>query len=246
MVLQEKDLIKIGGSTSDMYIIRHIVAGVQLYTNVNMPSKTLLQTLDPLGNVKTSQEYEGFKGFWDASKEFEKLIEERLDLEEIINYQVGDVVFIDKPIGNLKKGDAIAITEISPDGLKIKKFMKLDKQSLDKIKKSPLVKKLIKSEWSDFLSNQGINSLDDLEPNTLYDFGLSPMTTIFIPPTVGYKGVLMPNNRYDINTGSNAFKVLLQNLVLDTNNDGKTELKAKVEFEDGSDGVLPLSTFENN
>jgi hypothetical protein len=243
MVISEKDLQVVGSSTTSLgYYVRHALAGVQLYTSRNTPNQTFVQTIDAIGNVKTSKEYQGFQGFWQATMEFERIIAERLNLEEIIGYQVGDIVFIEKPVGNLRKGDAIAITEISPDGLKIKKFIKLDKQELKNAKKSGRLKQLVKNEELDFLAKKGITSLSELEPDKQYDFDLAPQSVTVMPITQNYRGFEI-NEKYEIDILVGGGDVTLQNIVLETDVNGKTQVKGKVLFEDGSDGVLSLNVL---
>jgi len=238
MVLSDKDLVRI--SDTVVFILRHQLAGVQIYTNETMLGKTFVQTLDPLGNVKTSKEYDGFSGFWEATREFEKIIESKLDLEEIIGYEVGDIVFIEKPIGNLKKGEAIAITELNDDKTKIKKFIKVDKQQLQAIKKDSRVKQLIKSEALDFLFGRGFKSLDEIMYDASYDLGLDPNTTTLVPSNFTYKNFI-PSEKYSVDPSVGGGEVTLENLVFETDYDGQSTLKAKVLFEDGSDGIMEIN-----
>ena len=238
MVLSDKDLVRI--SDNIIFILRHNVASVQIYTNETMLGKTFVQTLDPIGNVKSSKEFDGFSGFWEATREFEKIIESRLDLEEIIGYEVGDIVFIEKPIGNLKKGEAIAITELNDDGTKIKKFIKVDKQQLQTIKKDSRVKQLIKSEALDFLFGRGFKSLDELMDDAPYMLGLDENSVTLVPTSFSWRGI-NPGEKYVVDSSVGGGEVTLENFVFETNNNGESQLKAKVLFEDGSDGIMEIN-----
>jgi hypothetical protein len=238
MVLSDKDLVRI--SDNIVFILRHNVAGVQIYTNETMLGKTFVQTLDPIGNVKSSKEFDGFKGFWEATMEFEKIIASRLDLEEIIGYEVGDIVFIEKPIGNLKKGDAIAITELTNEGTKIKKFIKVDKQQLQTIKQDSRVKQLIKSEALDFLFGRGFKSLEELMDDAPYMLGLDDNSVTLVPTSFSWRGI-SPGQKYVVDPSVGGGEVTLENFVFETNNDGESQLKAKVLFEDGSDGIMEIN-----
>lgn len=242
MVIPRQDIeyIKAGNYTA----LYHKKAKVQIYIPMNSTTaatQVFVLTLDSLGNTKSSKEFQGHEGFWQATAEFERLIMERLGLEEIVGVEVGDIVQVNADTKTLKKGTYLLVKEVSPLG-KITKYDILNNKQVKKASENPLVTPLLKAQGLDFLFGKGIKSLDDIGQQVV-KIGLEPNSSYDIPAE--YKvGEFEVGGFYDVKKDYGGGQVKIDGMQVTTDPQGGTSITTDIQFEDGAKGKGSLEMLE--
>lgn len=238
MVIPKKDLQIINYPNSGLSILRHKKSKVQLVTMDTQPDKVFVQQIDNIGNAKSQKEFFGVSGFWKATAEFENQIAEALNIREVSGFEVGMVIQLLNDTKKYKKGDILMINAIDGDG-NATAYVQLNKTQINKVKKSPLMKKLVKSEGLDYLRLANLTSLNDVDATIKYDLQLPADTVNTIPLVYDYNG-LEAGDSVTIKQSQGGGNAVVEQLAFITDSDGLSELSALVTFEDGSDGRLPV------
>ena len=211
---------------------------VRLKINPNDSNEIFVQEIDALNNVRTSQTFSGFEGFWKAVAEFEKIIEESMGWKEVFGFEVGMVIELDRDTKKYPKGTFLMITEVDNDG-KATRYEKLNAKQVDKISKNKYVTKLTKAIGLDDLIGKGINSLSDLKVGKEYDFNLAPNTQLIIPSNQDIDGFKIDDEvKIDADNGGGSGKI--EQFVLLTDENKKSKMYANIRLEDNSLGMIPL------
>jgi hypothetical protein len=92
----------------------------------------------------------------------------------------------------------------------------------------------------DFLFGRGFKSLDELMDDAPYMLGLDENSVTLVPTSFTWRGI-SPGQKYVVDSSVGGGEVTLENFVFETNNNGESQLKAKVLFEDGSDGIMEIN-----
>jgi len=238
MVIPKKDLEIINYPNSGLSILRHKKSKVQLLTMDSQPDKVFVQQIDNVGNAKSQIEFMGVKGFWKATAEFENKIAEVLNIREVNGFEVGMVIQLLNDTKKYKKGDTLMIDSVDADG-NATAYRRLNKTQINKVKKSPLMKKLVKSEGLDYLRFANVPSLNDVDATIKYDLQLPADTVNRIPFVYDYNG-LEAGDAVTIIDSQGGGNATIEQLAFITDSDALSELSAFVTFEDGSDGRLPV------
>ena len=238
MVIPKKDLDRINYPNSGLSILRHKKARVQIVTMDSQPNKVYVQKLDMVGNAASQKEFLGVKGFWDATAEFEKQIEEALNIREVSGFEVGMVVQLLNDTKKYKKGDLLVILAVDQNG-NATQFRKLNTQQIKNVKANPRMKKLVKSENLDYLRLANISKLEDVDAKQKYDFKLPADTFNLIPLVYDYKG-FEAGDKVTIQKSQGGGEATIEQLAFITDSDGLSELSAFVTYEDGASGRLPI------
>ena len=211
---------------------------VRLKINPNDSNEIFVQEIDALNNVRTSQTFSGFEGFWKAVAEFEKIIEESMGWKEVFGFEVGMVIELDRDTKKYPKGTFLMITEVDNNG-KATRYEKLNANQVDKISKNKYVTKLTKAIGLDDLIGKGINSLSDLKVGKEYDFNLAPNTQLIIPSNQDIYGFKIDDEvKIDADNGGGSGKI--EQFVLLTDENKKSKMYANIRLEDNSLGMIPL------
>jgi hypothetical protein len=204
----------------------------------SQPNKVFVQKIDSVGNAKSQKEFSGVTGFWKATAEFENEIAEALNIREVSGFEVGMVIQLLNDTKKYKKGDILMIEAVDGDG-NATAYTRLNKTQINKVKKSPLMRKLVKSEGLDFLRLANIPTLNDVDANIKYDFKLPADSVARISTVYDYKG-FESGDAVTIKDSQGGGNAVIDQLAFITDSDGLSELSAFVTFEDGSDGRLPV------
>lgn len=217
-------------------------ARVQLATFSNKPNKIYLIEFDALGNAKTSKEFDGEVEFWNATREFENVIAERLGLRDVSGFEVGMVVQLQRNFGSYRKGDILMITEVNDDG-QATQYQLLNKQNIDRIKKSPAYSKLAKSSDKDVLNAFGITSVNDIDFTAEYDSPASDEDEIVLQNTLRV-GNYVVDDLATLKPSKGGGVLKIQGFSFDKNQNGKYVISAFGNFDDGAVGRVPLKDFK--
>jgi hypothetical protein len=238
MVIPQKDIEVLQYPNTGLVILRHKKTRVQMVTMDSQPNKVFVQQVDTIGNAKSQKEFNGVKGFWEATTEFEKLIAELLNIREVSGFEVGMVIQLLNDTKKYKKGDILMIDSVDADG-NATSYTKLNKTQIQRVKKSPLMKKLAKSENLDFLRLANVVSLQEVDANKKYDFKLVADTYNLIPMVYDYKG-FEAGDKVTVKNSQGGGSATIEQLAFITDSDGLSEISAFVTFEDGANGRLPI------
>jgi len=224
---------------SESIVFKGGLLKIRLIINPSNKNEIFVQEVDALNNVRTSETYSGFDGFWKAVESFEKKVEESMGWKEVFGFEVGMVIQLEKDTKKYPKGTYLMITEVDSNG-KATKYEKLNNKQVDKISKNKYVTKLTKAVGLDDLIGKGINSVSDLKANMEYDFDLNPNTQILIPSDtkIGEYGI---DAEVEIAEEKGGGSGKIEQLVLLTDENKKTRLYANIRLEDDSLGMIPLT-----
>jgi hypothetical protein len=238
MVIPKKDLEQFRYANSGLTILRHKKARVQMTTLDSQPNKVYVQKIDIVGNAASQKEFTGVKGFWEATAEFEKQISEALNLREVGGFEVGMIVQLNQDTRKYRKGDILMVLAVDQDG-NATQYERLNNRQIENVKNSPRMKKLVKIEGLEFLRMANINTLNDVDPKKKYNFQLTADTYTLIPTTYDFNG-LEAGDKVTIKKSQGGGEATIEQLAFITDSDGLSELSAFVNFEDGSNGRLPI------
>jgi hypothetical protein len=240
MIIPNAELteVKVGGN----FYLKCPRARVQLATFTSKPNNIFLIEFDALGNAKKSKEFVGELEFWNATREFESIIAERLGLRDVAGFEVGMVVQLQQNIGAFRKGDVLMITEVNNEG-QATQYQRLNKQNIERIKKSSAYSKLAKSSDKEILSALGITSVNAIDPNAQYDGGLSTEDEIVLPNTTSI-GNFSTDDLVTIKPSKGGGVLRIQGFSFDKNKEGKYVISAFGNFDDGAVGRVPLKDFK--
>lgn len=207
-------------------------------TFIPNPTEIFVQEIDGLGNVRTSDSFKGFDGFWEAVSLFEKKIEESMGWKEVVGFEVGMIIKLEKDTKKYKKGTFLVITEVDANG-KASKYEKVDSKKVDKISKSKFVVNLRKAQGLEAIMGKGISSVSELKADKTYQFGLNLNSQLVIPTnetidsfSVGEDVVI------DADKGGGEGQI--QQLLINTDDKGDSMVCANIRLDDGALGCVPL------
>jgi hypothetical protein len=234
-----KDNLEIDLSKEKSILFKGGLLKIRLMLNPQNKNEILVQEVDALNNVRSSETFTGFDGFWKAVNLFEKKVEDAMGWKEVFGFEVGMVIKLEKDTKKYPKGTYLLITEVDSNG-KASKYQKLNDSQVKKISKNKYITKLTKAIGLDDLIGKGISSVSDLKVDKEYDFNLEPQSQIIIPTNMDIDGFWIGQKVkiYDETGGGDG---TIEQLVLLTNADKKTKLYANIRFEDHSLGMIPLS-----
>ena len=243
MIIPYQELEEIENRSTGVYVLKCPKARVQLVTRKDQPNEILLIQFDSIGNAKTSQSFTGEMGFWSATKEFEKIIADKLGLREVSGFEIGMVVQLDRDYGKFKKGDVLLIKAVNADN-QATEYERMNKKQIDNIKKSPAYSKLNKSDDSELLNDLGIKNVSDIGLETEYEFTSmdNEVTLPNLSTILGFNvETLYPLNK---KKGGGLFKI--QGFAFDKNKKGKYVISGFGNFEDGAVGRVPLKDLKKS
>lgn len=226
---------------SGNYFLKCPRARVQLATFQSKPNNIYLIEFDALGNAKKSKEFVGEVEFWNATREFESVIAERLGLRDVAGFEVGMVVQLQKDMRGFRKGDILMITEVNNEG-QATQYQRLNKKNIERIKKSPAYSKLAKSSDKDILSALGISSVNAIDINGQYEGGASD-DEILLPNTTSI-GNFSTDDVVALKPSKGGGVLRIQGFSFDKNQEGKYVISAFGNFDDGAVGRVPLKDFK--
>jgi len=227
----------VSGTGQDNIII-HRAARVRMVVYADKPTKVYVEEIDGLGNPKKSEEFEGHGGFWRATEAFENLVMDRMGIREVDGFEVGMIIEIQQDGKTFKKGDIVVIDEVNADG-QATRYTKLNKGQLQRAKNSPRLEKLQKAtayEFNLILRERGM-TLDELPLDEPFELGLEPNTEIVAGSQYRELGSGQTKVLPDIAGGG---RFTFDKVIVSTNAEGKSMLKAQGFFEDGSIGTVEM------
>jgi hypothetical protein len=237
MIIEEK-LLREVNPTSAIKILRVPKARVQLMINADIPDQTFVQELDGVGNVRKQSVFEGFGGFWKATAKFEELVSEALGIKEVTGFEVGMVFKLNQDSLKYKKGDILVCLEVDANGVATK-VQRLEKKEVARIAKSPYVTKLRKSDNVDFLALNGVRSFDEFDPIN-YDMKGTPEIVEFDR----YRS-FASGDEIQIPQPIGGGTAIINNFGFTMVAEGRYFLDAKVVFDDGRKGTVPIMFLIN-
>ena len=239
MIIPTAELTEIRANGN--FSLRCAKANVQLSTFPSKPNQIFLIEFDALGNAKKSQEFNGVEGFWIATREFEKVVADKLGLRDVAGFEIGMVVQLQRDYSGFQKGAILMITEVNQDG-QATAYERLDKRNLDNIKKSPAYSKLAKTSDSDILSAFGITSPTAIDITKEYDVEAMD-NEILLENTIKVGNFSIDDLApLKPSKGGGVFKI--QGFSFIKNDSGKYVISAFGNFEDGAIGSVPLKDFK--
>lgn len=239
MIIPNAELQEI--SANGNFSLRCARANVQLSTFASKPNQIFLIEFDALGNAKKSQDFNGVEGFWMATREFEKVVAEKLGLRDVAGFEIGMVVQLQRDYGSFRKGDILMITEVNQDG-QATAYERLNKRNLDNIKKSPAYSKLAKTSDNDILNAFGITSPTAIDVKAEYDVGAMDDEVVLPNTTKVADYVIDDLASIKTSKGGGVFKI--QGFSFVKNDKAKYVISAFGNFEDGAVGSVPLKDFK--
>jgi|688.fasta_scaffold281086_2 hypothetical protein len=239
MIIPNAELTEIRANGN--FSLRCAKANVQLSTFPSKPNQIFLIEFDALGNAKKSQEFNGVEGFWTATREFEKVIADKLGLRDVAGFEVGMVVQLQRDYSGFQKGAILMITEVNQDG-QATAYQRLDNRDLTTIKKSPAYSRLVKSSDKEILNAFGIASPTAIDIKKEYDVGAMDNEILLENTTKVGDFVIDDLASIKPSKGGGVFKI--QGFSFVKNDNAKYVISAFGNFEDGAIGSVPLKDFK--
>ena len=243
MIIPYKELEEIENRSTGVFVLKCPKARVQLVTRKSQPNEIILIQFDSLGNAKTSQSFMGEMGFWKATKEFEKIIADKLGLREVSGFEVGMVVQLDRDYGKFKKGDVLLVKAVNANN-QATEYTLMNKKQIENIKKSPAYSKLNKLDDAELLNDLGIKNVSDIGLETEYEFTALENEIVLpnLSTILGFKvETLYPLNK---KKGGGLFNI--QGFAFDKNKKGKFIISAFGNFDDGAVARVPLKDLKKS
>jgi hypothetical protein len=236
--IAELEEVKVSGN----FYLKCPRARVQLATFGGRPNKIYLIEIDALGNAKKSKEYVGEVEFWNATRDFESIIAERLGLRDVAGFEIGMVVQLQQNLGAYRKGDVLMVTEVNSEG-QATQYQRLNKKNVERIKKSSAYSKLAKSSDKDVLNALGIVSVNAIDAKAEYEAPSYNFDEIVLENTTSI-GNYSTNDLATLKPSKGGGVLKIQGFSFDKNENGKYVISAFGNFEDGAVGRVPLKDFK--
>jgi hypothetical protein len=239
MIIPNAELKEV--SSNGSFSLKCARANVQLSTFASKPNQIFLIEFDALGNARKSQDFVGVEGFWMATREFEKVVAEKLGLRDVAGFEIGMVVQLQRDYGSFRKGDILMITEVNQDG-QATAYERLNKRNLDNIKKSPAYSKLAKTSDNDILNAFGVTSPTAIDISAEYDVSAMDDEVVLSNTTKVANYSVDDLASIKPSKGGGVFKI--QGFAFVKNDKSKYVISAFGNFEDGAVGSVPLKDFK--
>jgi hypothetical protein len=243
MIIPYQELEEIENRATGTFVLKCPKAKVQLVTRKNMPNDITLVQFDSLGNTKTNQVFTGEMGFWNATKEFEKIVADKLGLREVAGFEIGMVVSLDRDYGKFKKGSVLLITAVNSEN-QATEYRLLNKKQIDNIKKSPAYSKLNKTDDSELLNDLGFKNVSDIDLNGEYEFQV--MESEIVLPNLSTLLGFNVETLYPLNKKKGGGLFNIQGFSFDKNKKGKYVISGFGNFDDGAIGRVPLKDLKKS
>jgi len=240
MIIPNAELTEV--RVSGNFYLKCLKARVQLATFESKPNNIYLVEFDALGNARKSKEYVGDVDFWNATRDFEAIIAERLGLREVAGFEIGMVIQLQQNFGNFRKGDILMISEVNSQG-QATQYERLNKRNIERIKKSPAYSKLAKSSDKDILNALGILSVNAIDVKAEYEASSLDSDEIVLENTTSI-GNYITNDLVTLKPTKGGGVFRIQGFSFDKNENGKYVISAFGNFDDGAIGRVPLKDFK--
>lgn len=217
--------------------IYHKPTKLQL-VSVLTDSNISLRELDSLGNPKTDKQYPENQ-FWLAVSDFEKRIEEKLGLAEVIGFEVGMIIELGVDKGKYKKGTKLRIVEVNQQG-KATKVQPINTQQYQMLERSKMFSKTSKADSLQKIYGKGLSDFSKMEIGKKYNFDLQPNENIKVPASYNLEK-FYTGDKVALKKSAGGGTGIIQNFILVTDKKSQTTISANLLLDDGGYATISMT-----